>query len=52
MQNDFSFEKRDWMKVEPEELPNGSQLVSGQNLGSLNEHKMSKSDVIVLMFNL
>lgn len=33
LQNDFSFEKRDWMSVNPEELPNGSQLVRGKNLG-------------------
>lgn len=26
MQNDFSFEKRDWKTVKPEELPDGSQL--------------------------
>ncbi|KAM3744891.1 hypothetical protein ACB098_06G085800 [Castanea mollissima] len=29
--NDFSFEKRDWMSVNPEELPNGSQLIMGLN---------------------
>lgn len=26
-QNDFNFEKRDWMTVRPKELPRGSQLV-------------------------
>ncbi|XP_052108372.1 protein ENHANCED DOWNY MILDEW 2 isoform X2 [Arachis duranensis] len=29
--NDFSFEKRDWMSVTAEELPNGSQLIIGLN---------------------
>ncbi|KAM6572084.1 hypothetical protein CsatA_016164 [Cannabis sativa] len=29
--NDFSFEKRDWMSVKLEELPDGSQLVIGLN---------------------
>ncbi|KAL9453767.1 hypothetical protein AB3S75_009387 [Citrus x aurantiifolia] len=29
--NDFSFEKRDWMTVRPEELPDGSQLIMGLN---------------------
>ncbi|XP_076922126.1 protein ENHANCED DOWNY MILDEW 2-like [Bidens hawaiensis] len=29
--NDFNFEKRDWMKVTPRELPSGSQLVMGLN---------------------
>ncbi|KAJ9562717.1 hypothetical protein OSB04_007877 [Centaurea solstitialis] len=29
--NDFCFEKRDWMKVLPKELPNGSQLIMGLN---------------------
>ncbi|KAK2405930.1 protein ENHANCED DOWNY MILDEW [Trifolium repens] len=29
--NDFNFEKRDWMSVQPEELPNGSQLIIGLN---------------------
>ncbi|XP_076959692.1 protein ENHANCED DOWNY MILDEW 2-like [Bidens hawaiensis] len=29
--NDFNFEKRDWMKVSPRELPSGSQLVMGLN---------------------
>ncbi|KHN47582.1 PHD finger-containing protein [Glycine soja] len=30
-QNDFNFEKRDWMSVNAEELPNGSQLIIGLN---------------------
>ncbi|KAH9793554.1 protein ENHANCED DOWNY MILDEW 2 [Citrus sinensis] len=30
-ENDFSFEKRDWMTVRPEELPDGSQLIMGLN---------------------
>lgn len=30
LQNDFNFEKRDWMTVQPKELPKGSQLVSAQ----------------------
>ncbi|BFG29706.1 hypothetical protein CerSpe_159800 [Prunus speciosa] len=25
--NDFNFEKRDWMTVQPKELPSGSHLV-------------------------
>ncbi|XP_038703910.1 protein ENHANCED DOWNY MILDEW 2-like [Tripterygium wilfordii] len=29
--NDFNFEKRDWMSVQLEELPNGSQLIMGLN---------------------
>ncbi|XP_050874338.1 protein ENHANCED DOWNY MILDEW 2 isoform X1 [Lathyrus oleraceus] len=29
--NDFNFEKRDWMSVKPEELPDGSQLIIGLN---------------------
>ncbi|OAY68730.1 Protein ENHANCED DOWNY MILDEW 2 [Ananas comosus] len=29
--NDFNFEKRDWMKVHPKELPMGSQLIMGLN---------------------
>jgi hypothetical protein len=29
--NDFNFEKRDWMMVTPDELPNGSQLIMGLN---------------------
>ncbi|XP_058743355.1 protein ENHANCED DOWNY MILDEW 2-like isoform X2 [Vicia villosa] len=29
--NDFNFEKRDWMTVQPEELPDGSQLIIGLN---------------------
>ncbi|XP_061362185.1 protein ENHANCED DOWNY MILDEW 2-like [Gastrolobium bilobum] len=29
--NDFNFEKRDWMSVNAEELPNGSQLIIGLN---------------------
>ncbi|XP_021978264.1 protein ENHANCED DOWNY MILDEW 2 isoform X2 [Helianthus annuus] len=29
--NDFNFEKRDWMKVSPKELPNGSRLIMGLN---------------------
>ncbi|RXI03406.1 hypothetical protein DVH24_004058 [Malus domestica] len=29
--NDFCFEKRDWMKVKPKELPKGSQLIMGLN---------------------
>ncbi|XP_008782914.1 protein ENHANCED DOWNY MILDEW 2-like isoform X2 [Phoenix dactylifera] len=29
--NDFNFEKRDWMKVQPKELPTGSQLIMGLN---------------------
>ncbi|KAK7267304.1 hypothetical protein RIF29_19973 [Crotalaria pallida] len=29
--NDFSFERRDWMSVNAEELPNGSQLIIGLN---------------------
>lgn len=29
--NDFCFEKRDWMKVLPKELPDGSQLIMGLN---------------------
>lgn len=27
LQNDFNFERRDWMDVSPDELPEGSQLV-------------------------
>ena len=27
LQNDFSFEKRDWMSIHLDELPEGSQLV-------------------------
>ncbi|XP_057971609.1 protein ENHANCED DOWNY MILDEW 2 [Malania oleifera] len=29
--HDFNFEKRDWMTVEPKELPLGSQLIMGLN---------------------
>ncbi|XP_057792962.1 protein ENHANCED DOWNY MILDEW 2-like [Salvia miltiorrhiza] len=29
--NDFNFEKRDWMTVSPEELPEGSKLIIGLN---------------------
>ncbi|KAI3717921.1 hypothetical protein L1987_69846 [Smallanthus sonchifolius] len=29
--NDFNFEKRDWMKVSPKELPSGSGLIMGVN---------------------
>ncbi|KAH6784991.1 hypothetical protein C2S51_000419 [Perilla frutescens var. frutescens] len=29
--NDFNFEKRDWMTVAPEELPDGSKLIIGLN---------------------
>ncbi|KAL5865328.1 hypothetical protein ACOSQ3_002842 [Xanthoceras sorbifolium] len=29
--DDFGFEKRDWMTVEPEELPDDSQLIMGLN---------------------
>ncbi|XP_024966145.1 protein ENHANCED DOWNY MILDEW 2-like [Cynara cardunculus var. scolymus] len=29
--NDFCFEKRDWMKVLPKELPDGSKLIMGLN---------------------
>ncbi|CAL5390360.1 unnamed protein product [Camellia sinensis] len=29
--NDFNFEKRDWMTVQPKELPAGSQLIMGLN---------------------
>ncbi|KAJ6824964.1 protein ENHANCED DOWNY MILDEW 2-like isoform X2 [Iris pallida] len=29
--NDFNFERRDWMKVQPDELPTGSQLIMGLN---------------------
>ncbi|XP_078433034.1 protein ENHANCED DOWNY MILDEW 2-like [Wolffia australiana] len=29
--NDFNFEKRDWMKVHPRELPTGHQLIMGLN---------------------
>ncbi|KAJ4950838.1 hypothetical protein NE237_027670 [Protea cynaroides] len=29
--NDFNFEKKDWMKVWPKELPTGSQLIMGLN---------------------
>lgn len=29
--NDFSFEQRDWMEVQPNELPDGSKLVIGLN---------------------
>ncbi|XP_051128181.1 protein ENHANCED DOWNY MILDEW 2 [Andrographis paniculata] len=29
--NDFCFERRDWMGVRPNELPNGSQLIMGLN---------------------
>ncbi|KAL3035952.1 hypothetical protein AAZX31_02G278600 [Glycine max] len=29
--NDFSFERRDWMTVQPTELPTGSQLIMGLN---------------------
>ncbi|KAK1435604.1 hypothetical protein QVD17_01370 [Tagetes erecta] len=29
--NDFNFEKRDWMKVCPKELPSGSRLIMGLN---------------------
>ncbi|KAL2319804.1 hypothetical protein Fmac_028773 [Flemingia macrophylla] len=29
--NDFNFEKRDWMSVNAEELPDGSQLIIGLN---------------------
>ncbi|CAB4278102.1 unnamed protein product [Prunus armeniaca] len=30
-QNDFNFEKRDWMTVQPEELRTGSRLIMGLN---------------------
>ncbi|KAK3132428.1 hypothetical protein QOZ80_6AG0521300 [Eleusine coracana subsp. coracana] len=30
-QNHFCFEKRDWMTVQPNELPHGSQLIMGLN---------------------
>ena len=38
MQNDFNFEKRDWMTVKQNELPTGSQLVRNKSLmfGFLN----------------
>ncbi|EXB81085.1 PHD finger-containing protein [Morus notabilis] len=29
--SDFNFEKRDWMTVQPDELPNGSKLIMGLN---------------------
>ncbi|XP_078162087.1 EDM2-like protein1 isoform X2 [Carex rostrata] len=29
--NDFNFEKRDWMTVEPHELPDGDRLIMGLN---------------------
>ncbi len=29
--NDFNFEKKDWMTVQPHELPSGSQLNMGLN---------------------
>ncbi|KAL5731754.1 hypothetical protein ACHQM5_004454 [Ranunculus cassubicifolius] len=29
--NDFCFEKRDWMSVDPKELPTGSKLIMGLN---------------------
>ncbi|XWS27788.1 hypothetical protein CRYUN_Cryun25bG0010300 [Craigia yunnanensis] len=29
--NDFNFERRDWMTVQPKELPKGSQLIMGLN---------------------
>ncbi|XP_019095523.1 PREDICTED: protein ENHANCED DOWNY MILDEW 2-like isoform X1 [Camelina sativa] len=29
--NNFNFEKRDWLSVKPEELPDGSQLIIGLN---------------------
>ncbi|XP_017227306.1 protein ENHANCED DOWNY MILDEW 2 isoform X3 [Daucus carota subsp. sativus] len=29
--NDFNFEKRDWMTVDPNELPSGSKLIMGLN---------------------
>ncbi|CAE6227507.1 unnamed protein product [Arabidopsis arenosa] len=29
--NNFNFEKRDWLSVKPEELPDGSQLIMGLN---------------------
>lgn len=29
--DDFNFEKRDWMTVDPSELPSGSQLIMGLN---------------------
>ncbi|XP_009396089.2 protein ENHANCED DOWNY MILDEW 2 [Musa acuminata AAA Group] len=29
--NDFNFERRDWMKVNPKELPTGSKLIMGLN---------------------
>ncbi|CAL8151961.1 unnamed protein product [Prunus armeniaca] len=29
--NDFNFEKRDWMTVQPKELPSGSHLIMGLN---------------------
>lgn len=35
MQNDFNFEKRDWMSVKQKELPTGSQLVRNKSLYSL-----------------
>ncbi|PPR90597.1 hypothetical protein GOBAR_AA30089 [Gossypium barbadense] len=31
IENDFSFEKRDWMSVKPNELPDGSRLIMGLN---------------------
>jgi hypothetical protein len=31
-QNDFNFEKRDWMTVQPKELQMGSQLVRNDGL--------------------
>ncbi|XP_019079245.1 protein ENHANCED DOWNY MILDEW 2 isoform X5 [Vitis vinifera] len=31
LQNDFSFEKRDWMSIHLDELPAGSQLIMGLN---------------------
>lgn len=31
LQNDFNFEKRDWMKVGPDELPAGSKLVGNNS---------------------
>ncbi|KAJ3677614.1 hypothetical protein LUZ60_003338 [Juncus effusus] len=29
--NDFNFERRDWMTVQPDELPDGSRLIMGLN---------------------
>lgn len=29
--NDFNFERRDWMTVQPDELPAGSRLIMGLN---------------------